>query len=332
MATRKASRTGARSGKNSKKVGRGGTPRTATGKKMNPRRRMEAEQEARDGLRQRTEEGHLAAGRLPPSRVADVRRGGATKITIDQSIRNIPVTEDEKLLQTGSRPDDFTRTDPWRVLRIMGEFIEGFDTLAGIERGVAVFGSARTGPDDPMYGSAVEVARLLADAGFAIITGAGPGIMEAANKGAQLGGGRSIGCNIELPFEQGANPYVDTLINFRYFFVRKTMFIKYSSAFVIFPGGFGTLDEAFEALTLIQTGKIYQFPVILFGSHYWAGLLRWLRSRVLWERKISPGDMDLILLTDDPKEAASAVVTALGMENESRAELRRGGGGLERHG
>ena len=143
-----------------------------------------------------------------------------------------------------------------------------------------------------------------------IITGAGPGIMEAANKGARMGNGRSIGCNIELPFEQGANPYVDTLVNFRDFFVRKTMFIKYSVAFIIFPGGFGTLDELFEALTLIQTGKIYQFPVILFGRHYWAGLVRWLQTRVLGERKISPGDIDLILLTDDPAEAAAAVISA----------------------
>ena len=161
-----------------------------------------------------------------------------------------------------------------------------------------------------MYAAAQEVARLLADAGFGVITGAGPGIMEAANKGASLAGGRSIGCNIELPFEQGANPYVDTLVNFRYFFVRKTMFIKYSFAFIIFPGGFGTLDELFEAITLIQTGKIYQFPVILVGRHYWAGLLRWLQSRVLAERKISPGDLDLVILTDDPAEAAQAVISA----------------------
>jgi uncharacterized protein (TIGR00730 family) len=221
------------------------------------------------------------------------------------------MTEDEKLLQRPhSHRGDFTRTDPWRVMRIMGEFIEGFDDLASIEKGVSIFGSARTPPDDLQYQAAVETARLLAEAGFAIITGAGPGIMEAANKGARMGGGRSIGCNIELPFEQGANPYVDTLVNFRYFFVRKTMFIKYSSAFIIFPGGFGTLDEAFEALTLIQTGKIYQFPVILFGRHYWAGLIRWLQSRVLLEKKISPGDMDLMLLTDDPREAAHAVVEA----------------------
>ncbi|HSJ63427.1 MAG TPA: TIGR00730 family Rossman fold protein [Gemmatimonadaceae bacterium] len=285
--------------------------RTAAGKRPDPQRMERAEQESRDWLRQRTEEGHLAAGRLPPSQGQPTRHVGAAEVAIDQSIRTFaPVTEDEKLLRHGPRPDDFTRTDPWRVLRMMGEIIEGFDTLAGIEKGVTIFGSARTHPDDPQYERAEETARLLAEQGFAIITGAGPGIMEAANKGARAGGGRSIGCNIELPFEQGANPYVDTLVNFRYFFVRKTMFVKYSNAFIIFPGGFGTLDEAFEALTLIQTGKIYQFPVVLFGSHYWAGLLRWLRSRVLIERKISPGDMDLIVLTDDPREAADAVIAA----------------------
>ena len=192
----------------------------------------------------------------------------------------------------------------------MGEFIEGFDVLAKVQKGVAFFGSARTGPDDPMYQAAQETARLLASAGYDIITGAGPGVMEAANKGAKLGGGRSIGCNIELPFEQGTNPYVDTVVHFRYFFVRKTMFIKYSNAYIIFPGGFGTLDELFEALTLIQTGKINQFPVVLFGRHYWAGLVRWLNARALGERKISPGDMDLVLLTDDPREAADAVIAA----------------------
>ena len=195
-------------------------------------------------------------------------------------------------------------------MRIMGEFIEGFDTLASVDKAVTIFGSARIGPDDAHYEAAMETARLLAEAGFAIITGAGPGIMEAANKGARIGGGRSIGCNIELPFEQGANPYVDTLVNFRYFFVRKTMFIKYSVAFIIFPGGFGTLDELFEALTLIQTGKIYRFPVILFGRYYWAGLLRWLQARVLSEGKISEGDLDLMLVTDDPAEAAQAVILA----------------------
>ena len=222
-------------------------------------------------------------------------------------------TEDEQLLESPppQRPEQiFLKSDSWRVLRIMGEIIEGFDVLSSVTKGVAFFGSARTGPDDPMYQAAQETARLLARAGYDIITGAGPGVMEAANKGAKLGGGRSIGCNIELPFEQGTNPFVDTVVNFRYFFVRKTMFIKYSNAYIIFPGGFGTLDELFEALTLIQTGKINQFPVILFGRHYWAGLVRWLSARALGERKISPGDMDLMLLTDDPQEAADAVIAA----------------------
>jgi uncharacterized protein (TIGR00730 family) len=284
--------------------------RTAGGKKLNPEVLASAEQQALEGLKQRTEEGHLKAGRTPPSQQGAGRRSGATRI-VDDSIRDIaPVTEDEKLLQQPGPRIDFTRTDPWRVMRIMGEFIEGFDTLASIDKAVTIFGSARIGPDDPHYDAAMETARLLGKAGFAIITGAGPGIMEAANKGAQLGGGRSIGCNIELPFEQGANPYVDTLVNFRYFFVRKTMFIKYSVAFVIFPGGFGTLDELFEALTLIQTGKIYRFPVILFGRYYWAGLLRWLQARVLSEGKISEGDLDLMLVTDDPAEAVQAIVSA----------------------
>ncbi|HEV2017687.1 MAG TPA: TIGR00730 family Rossman fold protein [Gemmatimonadaceae bacterium] len=283
--------------------------RTAGGKKLNPEVMASAEQQALQGLKERTEEGHLKAGRTPPSQ-GEGRRSGATR-TVDDAIRDVsPVTEDEKLLQQTGPRIDFTRTDPWRVLRIMGEFIEGFDTLAPIEKAVTIFGSARIGPDDPHYDAAEETARLLAEAGFAIITGAGPGIMEAANKGAQAGGGRSIGCNIELPFEQGANPYVDTLVNFKYFFVRKTMFIKYSVAFIIFPGGFGTLDELFEALTLIQTGKIYRFPVILFGRYYWAGLLRWLQARVLSEGKISEGDLDLMLVTDDPAEAVQAIVSA----------------------
>src|SRR4029079_16423099 len=176
----------------------------------------------------------------------------------------------------------------------------------------------RTGPDDPMYQAAQETASLLAKAGFAIITGAGPGIMEAGNKGARDGGARSIGCNIELPFEQGTNPYVDTAVNFRYFFVRKTMFIKYSNAFIIFPGGFGTLDELFESLTLIQTGKIYQFPVILFGRHYWAGLIRWIQSRLVGEGKIAAADLDLLLLTDDPNEAAQAVISAHAAQSATR--------------
>ncbi len=291
---------------------------TATGRRADRAVREEAEKESREGLRERTEAGHRKAGRVPPSDGNGARQKGAVRVLdqrpIDQSLRDyIPpsITEDQKLLRPGGgEAADFTRTDPWRVLRITSELIEGFDTLAGVTKGVTVFGSARVGPDDPQYEAAQETSRLLAEAGFSIITGAGPGIMEAANKGARMGGGHSIGCNIELPFEQGANPYVDTLINFRYFFVRKTMFLKYSVGFIIFPGGFGTLDELFEALTLIQTGKIYHFPVVMFGRHYWAGLVRWLQSRVLLEKKISAGDMDLMLLTDDPAEAARAVLEA----------------------
>jgi uncharacterized protein (TIGR00730 family) len=290
--------------------GRSTRARTAGGKKLNPQVMASAEQQALEGLKQRTEEGHLKAGRTPPSQQITGRRVGDRRV-VDDSIRDVAaVTEDEKLLQQPGPRIDFTRTDPWRVMRIMGEFIEGFDTLASVDKAVTIFGSARIGPEDTHYEAAMETGRLLAEAGFAIITGAGPGIMEAANKGARIGGGRSIGCNIELPFEQGANPYVDTLVNFRYFFVRKTMFIKYSVAFIIFPGGFGTLDELFEALTLIQTGKIYRFPVILFGRYYWAGLLRWLQARVLSEGKISEGDLDLMLVTDDPAEAVQAVILA----------------------
>jgi uncharacterized protein (TIGR00730 family) len=279
--------------------------------RIDPGRRADAEKRALEGLKERTEAGHVLAGRTPPSQGTTPRTSGAHR-TIDTSIRDaVVLTEDAKLLQQGDRRQaDFTQTDPWRVLRIMGEFIEGFDILSKVDKGVAFFGSARTGPDDPMYQAAQETARLLAAAGYDIITGAGPGIMEAANKGAKLGGGKSIGCNIELPFEQGTNPYVDIVVNFRYFFVRKTMFVKYSNAYIIFPGGFGTLDELFEALTLIQTGKINQFPLILFGRHYWAGLVRWLSARALGERKISPGDMDLVLLTDDPQEATDAIIAA----------------------
>ena len=290
---------------------RTGRARTVTGKKMNPELRLTAEFRAVEAYKQRTEEGHKAAGRLPPSTLP--YRGSGPTRRIDDSIRDLgpTITEDTKLLSASQgQGADFTRSDPWRVMRIMGEFIEGFDTLNTIEKGVSIFGSARTHPDDPQYQAAQETAALLAKAGFSIITGAGPGIMEAANKGARLAGGRSIGCNIELPFEQGANPYVDTVVNFRYFFVRKTMFIKYSSAFIIFPGGFGTLDELFEAITLIQTGKISSFPVVLFGRHYWAGLVRWMQTRMLAEGKINDGDLDLLLLTDDPAEAAQAVIAA----------------------
>jgi uncharacterized protein (TIGR00730 family) len=280
---------------------------------MDPDTLATAESKARAGLRERTEVGHLAAGRVPPSQSSDSHEAGATR-RIDDSIRNVyvtPVTEDEKLLQfPGPSSDDFTRTDTWRVLRIMGEFIEGFDTLAWVQKAVTVFGSARIGPEDPQYKKAEQVAGLLARAGFAVITGAGPGIMEAANKGARMGGGRSIGCNIELPFEQGLNEYVDLGMEFRYFFVRKTMFVKYAEGFVIFPGGFGTLDELFEALTLIQTGKVEHFPVVLYGKDYWNGLLQWIRDKPLYEEKVSPQDLELLTITDDVATACQAIVDA----------------------
>jgi hypothetical protein len=292
--------------------------RSASGKKVDPEQMEKAASESRAGLKARIDEGRRATERFADVEGVHLQRRATDDANGDKA-GALPA--DARLHQSGGPLTVFRTTDPWRVMRIMGEFIEGFDDLASIEKGVSVFGSARTPPDDPQYTAALETSRLLAEAGFSIITGAGPGIMEAANKGARLGGGRSIGCNIELPFEQGANPYVDTLVNFRYFFVRKTMFIKYSSAFIIFPGGFGTLDELFEALTLIQTGKIYQFPVILFGRHYWAGLIRWLQSRVLVERKISPGDMDLMLLTDDPAEAAHAVVEAWKATNKRPSQF-----------
>jgi len=224
-------------------------------------------------------------------------------------------TEDERLLRAVHPGKvEFTQTDPWRIFRIMGEFVEGFDNLANLGYAATIFGSARSKPDDPMYQAAVEVGRLLAQAGFAIITGGGPGIMEAANRGAREGGGRSIGLNIELPFEQHINLYVDHAIEFHYFFARKMMFLKYANAFVIFPGGFGTMDEFFESLTLIQTGKMHNFPVVLFGTEYWRGLLQWLQDRMLEEGKISKGDLDLMLTTDSPAEVCDLIVRATNEE------------------
>lgn len=216
-------------------------------------------------------------------------------------------TQDEQLLET-PRHDEFMHTDTWRVFRIMGEFVEGFDELATTTRGVSVFGSARTPPTDDYYRLAQEAGHLLAEAGFAVITGGGPGIMEAANRGAREAGGTSIGCNIELPFEQGANPFLTKSLTFKYFFVRKTMFVKYSTAFLIFPGGFGTLDELFEALTLIQTRKIKNFPVVLFGTKYWRKLLDWMEETMLLAGNIDTTDFRLLYLTDSPQEAVDIVV------------------------
>jgi uncharacterized protein (TIGR00730 family) len=210
-------------------------------------------------------------------------------------------TQDEQLLES-PRLDEFTHTDTWRVFRIMGEFVEGFDELATLTRGISIFGSARAHPGDADYKAAQETAALLSREGFAVITGGGPGIMEAANRGAFEAGGLSIGCNIELPFEQSANAYLTRSLTFKYFFVRKMMFVKYSLGFVIFPGGFGTLDELFEALTLIQTKKIRNFPVILFGRAYWAGLVDWIRDYMLPQGKIKEGDLRLFQITDSPVE------------------------------
>ncbi len=252
------------------------------------------------------------------ARASGPRRTGATE---DERLFSLPVAP--------AQPAPAPTPDTWRVLRILGEFVEGFDTLADLPAGVTVFGSARTAPGDPYFEAAVETARLLAKAGFAVITGGGPGIMEAANKGAQDGDGLSVGLNIELPFEQGTNPYVDTAMHFRYFFVRKTMFVKYSVGFVVFPGGYGTLDELFEALTLIQTGKIKHFPVVLFGTAYWRGLVDWLRETAAAQGKINLSDLDIFTLTDDPAEAVACVTRAretLRAIAEKNASARTGHG------
>jgi len=229
--------------------------------------------------------------------------------------------EDRRLLQPEPYADvGFLETDPWRALRIVAEFIEGFDALARLGPAVSIFGSARIGPGDPMFAAAERLGGALAGAGFAVITGGGPGIMEAANKGCHGAGGMSVGLNIELPFEQRTNPYVDLAVAFRYFFVRKTMFVKYAQGFIIFPGGFGTLDELFESLTLVQTGKIEHFPIVLFGSKYWSGLLRWLRSPVARQHKIGPGDLDLVTVTDEIAE----VVRIMEQSRDAALARRRG--------
>ena len=228
-------------------------------------------------------------------------------------------TEDEALLTRQPRRPDFLDSDPWRSLRILAEFVDGFDALAAVGPAVSVFGSARMGEGHPHYDGARQIGAELAKMGYAVITGGGPGIMEAANRGCHEAGGLSVGCNIELPMEQGLNRYVDLGIEFRYFFARKMMFVKYADAFVIFPGGFGTLDELFEALTLIQTKKIQDFPVILIGSDYWAGLLDWIRGTLLVEAAIHASDVDLLRVTDDPSEACR-IIDAYVTERRSQAE------------
>jgi uncharacterized protein (TIGR00730 family) len=232
-----------------------------------------------------------------------------------------PATHDEELLGAESPAVLTTRSDSERIERIGRELAEGFEKLASVGPAVSVFGSARTSEQDPQYELARRTAHLLGEAGFAVITGGGPGIMEAANRGARDAGARSIGLNIELPFEQGTNAYVDTALRFHYFFTRKLMFVRYACGFVVFPGGFGTLDELFEALTLVQTGKIRHFPVVLVCSHYWRGLTGWMRERLLAEAKISPADLDLVQATDDPAQVIEII--AMGAARQGVAPVAK---------
>ena len=231
-------------------------------------------------------------------------------------------TTDQRLLDSRG-PSDWVHTDPWRVLRIQSEFVEGFGALAELGPAISVFGSARTPRTDPEYALAERLGAALVEAGFAVITGGGPGAMEAANKGASDAGGLSVGLGIELPFEQELNEWVDVGISFRYFFVRKTMFVKYAQAFVILPGGFGTLDELFEALTLVQTRKVTRFPVVLFGTQYWSGLVDWIRGSLLESGTISARDLDLFTVTDDVDEVLRIIRSA-----EAAGAPGDGGGGM----
>jgi uncharacterized protein (TIGR00730 family) len=234
---------------------------------------------------------------------SEIRRAGP----LTYRGRAIPETTTDQRLLESRGPTDWVHTDPWRVLRIQAEFVEGFGLLSEVGHAVAVFGSARCERGTPNYELGETVGRRLAEAGYAVVTGGGPGMMEAANAGARHAGGTSIGLGIELPFEQSLNEYLDIGVTFRYFFVRKTMFVKYSQAFVVLPGGFGTLDELFEAITLVQTGKVTRFPVVLVGCDYWGGLVEWIRSTLLKEGMISEDDPDLITLTDDPAEAVQHI-------------------------
>lgn len=219
----------------------------------------------------------------------------------------IPVTTTDQRLLSGGDGADWLHSDPWRVMRIQSEFVEGFGALAELGPAVSVFGSARVAPEHPDFALGEAVGRKLAEAGYAVITGGGPGIMSAANKGASEAGGLSVGLGIELPFEQGMNPWVDLGVNFRYFFARKTMFVKYAEGFIVLPGGFGTFDELFEALTLVQTHKVTEFPIVLVGTAYWQGLLDWLRGPVLERGMIREADLTLLQLVDDPDEAVRIV-------------------------
>jgi hypothetical protein len=260
------------------------------------------------------------------ARADDDRRAGrhrSGRVTVrpgapGPAVRRAVRTEDEALLRRPQGRPEFLDSDPWRSLRILSEFVEGFDALAAVGPAVSVFGSARTRPNHRYYKMARELGVMLAKQGYAVMTGGGPGIMAAANRGAQEGGGLSVGCNIELPMEQGLNPYVDLGVEFRYFFARKVMFVKYADAFVIFPGGYGTLDELFEALTLIQTKKIQDFPVILMGTEYWTGMIDWIRASLLEAAAINAEDVDLLRLTDDPAEACD-IINAYTVKRRSQA-------------
>jgi uncharacterized protein (TIGR00730 family) len=248
----------------------------------------------------------LEAERAPEdnSRPAREKHRGPVTLRRDQAVEGS--TTDQRLLDSRGS-SDWVHTDPWRVLRIQSEFVEGFGLLAELPAAISVFGSARTHPDSPEYAVAERIGAALARAGYACITGGGPGIMEAVNKGCCEAGGVSVGLGIELPFEQHINDWVDIGLNFRYFFARKTMFVKYAQGFVVLPGGFGTMDELFEALTLVQTGKVTSFPVILFGKDYWQGLLDWLRATMLRDHKINEVDLDLMYVTDDVEEVIDTI-------------------------
>src|SRR3954447_5033729 len=252
-------------------------------------------------------------------RPAREKQRGPVTLRRDQAVEGS--TTDQRLLDSRGQ-SDWVHTDPWRVLRIQSEFVEGFGLLAELPAAVSVFGSARTPVDHPEYAAGQALGRALARAGFAVITGGGPGTMEAVNRGASEAGGVSVGLGIELPFEQSLNEWVDLGVNFRYFFARKTMFVKYAQAFVIMPGGFGTLDETFEALTLVQTQKVTRFPVILFGSQYWSGLIDWIQGTVLPNGKINPADIGLMRVTDDVDEAV-AVILESEVARSQQAEMER---------
>lgn len=251
-------------------------------------------------------------------RGSDVYRKGPVSLRRSQ----IPAsTTDERLLSTDGEPD-WLHADPWRVMRIQSEFVEGFGALAELGAAISVFGSARLKPGTQAYELGTEIGRRLTDAGYAVITGGGPGIMEAANKGAVESEGVSVGLGIELPFEQGLNQWVDLGVNFRYFFARKTMFVKYAQGFIVLPGGFGTLDELFEALTLVQTGKVKSFPIVLVGSRFWGGLIDWLREVLVEEGTISPHDIDLVQVVDTAEDAVEAVRASVAqLREEAEAQL-----------